>query len=196
MVYRPPDIIAPGLRKFTKEGIWTHRQVQHDHTIVASLAKTGVGEPSHIRPKKEIDKLRGSCFVKKTRNQIAHCKRSIGLSGEGNLRAVGQPRLNSIRAVNSGHDPRDTVADDAQDGEWIRAIEDGLTKILGGGVMRGEIGFCQAGSPKGFEGAGRLAVQNLKRRTCRDSRGQRSRRPVPRLSSHRTSRRRGRHYRP
>jgi hypothetical protein len=59
MIYGPPDIIAPGLRKFTKEGIWTHRQVQHDHTIVASLAKTGVGEPSHIRPKKEIDKLRG-----------------------------------------------------------------------------------------------------------------------------------------
>src|SRR5215831_17693465 len=48
---------------------------------------------------------------------------------------------------------RDTVADDAQVGEWIRAIEDGLTKILGGGVMRGEIGFCQAGSPKGFRGS-------------------------------------------
>ena len=96
--------------------------------------------------------------MKKPCNQITHCKRSVGVSRKGNLRAVGQPRLNSIRAVNSGHDPRDTVADDTEDGEWIRAIEDGLTKILGGGVMRGEIGFCQAGSSKGFEGAGRLAV--------------------------------------
>jgi len=48
--YRPPDIVSPGLRKFAKEGIWTSRQVQHDHASVWSLAKASVNQSRHIGP--------------------------------------------------------------------------------------------------------------------------------------------------
>ena len=87
--YRPPDIISSGLRKLAKESIWTQRQVQYDHASVWSLSKAGVNQPRHIGPQKQIDKLCGSRFLKKARNQIAHCTKSVGVSREGNLRAVG-----------------------------------------------------------------------------------------------------------
>jgi len=88
-----------------KEDIWTHRRVEHDHATERSLVKAGVDQSGHIRPEKKIDKLRGSRFLKKTGNQIAHCTQSVGMSRKDDLRAGRKPRLNSVGIVKPGHDP-------------------------------------------------------------------------------------------
>ena len=136
--YPPPDIVSPGLRKLAKEGIWTHCQVQHDDAAERSLTKAGVDQSGHIGPEKKIDKLRGSRFLKKTGNQIAHCTQSVGVSRKGNLRAAREPRLNSVSVVKPGHDRRDILVDDTKDGERLLAGEHGLAKVLGRGVMSRE----------------------------------------------------------
>lgn len=60
--------------------------------------------------------------------------------------------------MNPGHNRRDMLAEDAEDGERILAITYRLTKILGGGVVRREVRLGKAGSPQDFVGAGRLAM--------------------------------------
>jgi hypothetical protein len=57
--------------------------------------------------------------------------------------------------MNPGHNRRDMLAEDAEDGERILAITYRLTKILGGGVVRREVRLGKAGSLQGFVGAGR-----------------------------------------
>jgi len=52
------------------------------------LAKSSVNQSRHVRPEKKIDELCGSRFLKKTRDQIAHCMRPISVSRKSNLRAV------------------------------------------------------------------------------------------------------------
>ena len=56
------------------------------------------------------------------------------------------------------------------------AMEHGVAKVFGCGVMRGEVRIGQASSPPGFDEAGRPTVQNLKRwigPVHRDRRGSR-----------------------
>ena len=101
--------------------------------------------------------------MKKTRYQITHCKRSIGVSRKGNLRSVRQSRLNSISIMNPCHDPRNVVADDTEDSEWVLAVTNELAKIFGSSVMRWEIRFREAGPPCGLDDAGGMAMDNLKR---------------------------------
>ena len=65
--------------------------------------------------------------------------------------------------MNPGHNRRDVLADDAEDGERVLPITYRLAKVFGGGVMRREVRISQAGSPPGLDGTGGLAVQNFKR---------------------------------
>jgi hypothetical protein len=69
-------------------------------TQPGSLGDASVDQCRHIGPQEKIDKFRRSGFVKKTSNQIAHCTRSIGLSGKGDLGAG----LNSVGIAQPGHD--------------------------------------------------------------------------------------------
>jgi hypothetical protein len=56
--------------------------------------------------------------------------------------------------MNPGHNRRDVLADDAEDGERVLAITYRLAKVFEGGVMRREVRIGQAGSPPGLDGAG------------------------------------------
>src|SRR6516164_7587374 len=75
------------------------------------------------------------------------------------------------------------------------AMEHGLAKVLGCGVMRGEVRIGQASSPPGFDEAGRPTVQNLKRWIGPVHRDRRGSRPVHAFLLTEPRQREGRHYR-
>jgi hypothetical protein len=127
---------------------------------------SGENERQPIRSYPTIEKDQRASPIsipEKACDQIVHCARSIGVARKGNLRAERQSGLNSVGIVKPGHDRRDVFADDTEDGERLPAMEHGLAKVLGGGVMRREVRIGQASSPPGFDAAGRAIVHNLKR---------------------------------
>ena len=151
---------------------------------------SGENERQPIRSYPTIEKDQRASPIsipEKACDQIVHCARSIGVARKGNLRAERQSGLNSVGIVKPGHDRRDVFADDTKDGEQFPAMEHGVAKVLGCGVMRGEVRIGQASSPPGFDEAGRPTVQNFE--TMDRSRSPRPARLATgsRLPPHRTS---------
>jgi len=158
----------------------------------------GEDERQPIRPYPTIEKDQRASPIsipEKACDQIVHCARSIGVARKGNLRAERQSGLNSVGIVKPGHDRRDVFADDTKDGEQFPAMEHGVAKVLGCGVMRGEVRIGQASSPPGFDEAGRPTVQNLKRWIGPVHRDRRGSRPVHGFLLTEPRQREGRHYR-